>query len=294
MNRNYLRYRVGQWVSYGLSRRRSIWLAERLADLQCRWSARDRAIIRHNLQAVLGTPVPEGAPLVRDVFRHFGRYLVEFFNAHRGPAISVTVEGRDRIRPSSIVLSAHVGNWELGAILLRRLGLPVSIVVLPHRDPDVNQLFDRQRVGCGVRVLPLGPRITTHCLELLRDGWAIGIMGDRDFSANGIPVQLFGRMVRVPRGPAVLSLRSGLPVVPVFCVRERPWEFRLFIVEPFWPTRGLATSENIRALTQQYTTVIGRYVQRFPTQWLMFEPLGQALRQADTPWRAPVPQEAAP
>ena len=276
----FLQYRIGQWVSDGLPRRRALWLAEHLADRYWRRAGLDRSAVQANLGIILGRSVPDGSPLVREVFRNFARYLVEFFSADRDQRLSVTVEGYDwvsdvrRTRRGSIILSAHLGNWELGAILLRRLGLPMSVVVRPHGDPEVNRLFDRQRLRCGVGVVPLGGRTTSRCVELLRGGGALGILVDREFGRGGIPVSFFGRQATVPRGPAVLSLRTDAAVLPVLSIRETPGAFRLYIERPICPPQGPWTQTHVQALTQRYVNVIERYIKRFPSQWLMFESLG--------------------
>ena len=253
-------------------------VAERLADLRYAFSRADREAVHANLRFIQGEGmvVPE---MAREVFRNFGRYLVEFFNAHR-PQSPLVCEGAETLRQvipaahGSIVLTGHLGNWELGAIMLRRCGFPVSAVVLPHQHHAVNRLFDAQRIRCGVDVVPLGDHATARCLEVLRQGSVLGMVGDRTFRGEGIPVSFFGRRVVLPRGPALLSLRTGAPVIPVFFLREGPWRFRFHLESPIWPPQGSRRMGQVRALTQTYAEIIERYIRRFPTQWLMFQSIG--------------------
>jgi len=280
-------YRLAQWLNSRLPSRAAGWLAEQLADFQWRGSSLDRAAVRFNLTLVLGSPIEERSPLVREVFRNFARYLVEFLSAHRLREPSVALEGDEhlaqtfRANRGSIILSAHIGNWELGAMVFHRLGVPISIVVLPHQDPRVNQFFDHQRLRCGVDIVPLNGQATQRCLELLREGRSLGILGDREFGHHGVAVSFFGRQATVPRGPAILSLRTHAPVVPVFLIREGLWRFRLYIEPPIWPPERPYTEATVLALTQTYVTVIERYIRRFPSQWLMFQPLlGEPIRES--------------
>ena len=274
----YRLYRLAEWMYATLPSGVCLRLAERLADVQWRFSSVDRAAVRANLATVLGHPVAEDSPVVREVFRNFGRYLVEFFNAHRHQGSAVTIEGTEqiveRVAPNQgwIILSAHLGNWELGAMALSRLGCRVSVVALPHRDPRTNQLFDASRLRGGVQVVPRGLGATQRCLDLLRKGWALGIAGDREFGSNGITVSFFGRPATLPRGPALLSLRTGAPAVPVFLIREGLWRFRFHVEPPIWPD-GPQTHASVLALTQRYAHVIERAIRRCPSQWLMFQPI---------------------
>lgn len=275
----YALYRLAYLLANALPRSWSLHIATRLADSYWRRADQERRMIRDNLRLVLREPLTEWAPMVREVFRNFATYLAEFFIAHRLTAARIRLEGleetQERLRAHMpcIALSAHLGNWELGALLLRRAGLPMGAVALSHLNPRVNRLFDRQRLRGGVGVIPLGFRASTQCMTWLRNGGVLGIVGDRNFGRRGIPVRLFGRDVAMPPGPAMLSLRSGAPLVPIFLIREAPWCFRFYSEEAIVPPRGRWTSSQVTELTQRYTDVLAQYVRRFPSQWLMFQRL---------------------
>jgi KDO2-lipid IV(A) lauroyltransferase len=278
MSLKYLGYRCAQWLSETLPSESAFRVAERLADLQWRSSAKDRQAVQANLSLVLGTPTPESSPLVRDVFRNFGRYLVEFFSIHRMQQPEVIVEGYDHLAKAlephrgTIAMTGHVGNWEVAAVLLRRMGIPLSAIALPHDDPRMDRVFTQQRARCGVDTIPLGADAARRGVQRLRDGGLLGILGDREFFGHGLTVSLYGREVLFPRGPAVLSLRAQAPVVPTFLIREGPWKFRLCLEPPIWPTTTDGRLDrSIRRLTQMYADVLARYLRRFPDQWLMFQ-----------------------
>ena len=279
MSVTYLGYRLAQQLSTSLPRGVAFRCAEQLADLQWRWSSNDRAVVEANLSVLLGKPISAKAPLVRDVFRNFGRYIVEFFSVQRLPQPEVRVEGYDHLsealrrRQGGIALTAHVGNWEVGAALMHRMGLPMTAVALPHGDPRMDRLFNHQRERCGVQVIPLGRDAARRSLQSLREGRVLGLLGDREFSGNGIRVPFCGREVVFPRGPALLSLRSHVPAVPTFLIREGSWKFRLCLEPPIWPQTQEVTEASVRALTQAYAAIFEQYLKQFPDQWLMFQPM---------------------
>ena len=282
MTVNYVGYRLAQWLSLGLPPPVAFRCAEQLADVQWRRANDDRHAVQANLELVLGTSVPEGSPLVREVFRNFGRYLVEFFTIHRVREPEVHVEGYEHLMSAqhrnrgTILLTAHLGNWELGAVFIRRMGFPVAAVALPHEDPRMDRLFNRQRQRCGVHVIPLGKDATKRSLRSLRDGQMLGILGDRTFTEHGISMTFCNKNVVLPRGPATLSLRSQAPVVPTFVIREGRWKFRLCFEQPIEPQTHQTTDTSVRSLTQMYAAVTERFLKRFPDQWLIFQALGAA------------------
>ncbi|PIQ84529.1 MAG: hypothetical protein COV75_01795 [Candidatus Omnitrophica bacterium CG11_big_fil_rev_8_21_14_0_20_63_9] len=278
MSVDFARCWIAQALSCALPPRQALGLAEWLSDQQWQHSAVDREAVRWNLSRVCGQELSGDSPRVREVFRNFGRYLYEFFTMHRAqPAL--TVEGREHLQAAQalgrgvIILTGHLGNWELGAVVLARMGLGISAVALTHADPRVNRLFDRQRRRCGVEVIPLGGQAAKQSLQCLKAGRLLGVLGDREFLDGGLEVSMAGARTLLPRGPALLSVRSGAPVVPTFLLREAPGAFRLRCEAPIHPARAQDTERSVEQLTTAYAGVLGRYVQRYPEQWLMFQPI---------------------
>jgi KDO2-lipid IV(A) lauroyltransferase len=265
-------YRAIRQASLRLPAEAAFRLADRLGALWGRLARRDRAHVLRNL-SVLGRPQAEAA----DVFRNFGRYLVEFFTIHRVRRPDVAVEGLEHLRGAqqarrgTLVLTGHLGNWEVGAVVLRRMGFPMTVVALPHADRSMDALFNAQRRRCDLEIIPTGPSAARQALRQLRRGGLLGLLGDREFGSNGLPVPVAGASMVLPRGPALLSIRSGAPVLPVFLVREGLWRFRLCIEPPLWPA-ARDSEEAVPALMQAYAQVLGRYLSRFAEQWLMFQP----------------------
>lgn len=271
-------YRLAQRLSRRLPPAAAFRCAERVADLWACVAPRERAAIRGNLSLALGTPAPEAA-LVREVFRNFGRYLVEFFTIHQTPRPTVAIEGYEHLLEARrhgrgvVLLTGHLGNWELGAVLLRRLGFPVAVVALPHDDADMDRLFTRQRQRCGLEVIPVGRDAARRSLQRLREGCLLGLLGDREFGGHGVSVRAFRREMVLPRGPAILSLRARAPVLPVFLIREGRWAFRLCLEPALQPDDGPGGGSPVQHLIQRYARILERYVQRAPAQWLLFQPI---------------------
>jgi KDO2-lipid IV(A) lauroyltransferase len=284
MSAKYVGYRLAQWLSVRLATGDAFQWAEQLADFWWRWSANDRAAVQHNLSVILGAPTRGSAPLSREVFRNFGRYLVEFFTIHQVQHPQIHLEGYDHLisvqrhHRGIIILTGHLGNWEVGAVVLQRMGFPIAVVALPHDDPRMDRLFNRQRQRCGITVIPLGADAARRSLRSLREGFLLGLLGDREFSEHGLTLCVDGRKVTLPRGPATVSLRGEVPAVPTFLIREGLWKFRLCIEPPIWPQTWEVNEAAILTLTQSYAAVFERYLKRFPEQWLMFQPVTEVLQ----------------
>lgn len=278
MSASYVGWRISQWLGQWAPVSFLYRCAEDLADRQWRVCAADRRAVQANLTFALGAPVSEQSPVVREVFRNFARYLVEFFSIHRVQTPAVEVEGYGHLEAARrqgrgvIALTAHIGNWEMAAIVIRRMGLSVSAVALPHPDARTDRIFNDQRRRCGIEVIPLGHEAMHESLRCLREGRLLGVLGDQQFTRHGLSAMLCGRTVTLPSGPSLLCLRSRAPIVPTFLVREGAWKFRLCFEPPIWP-KPRGDGAIFQQLTQQYATTLERYLTRFPSQWLLFRPL---------------------
>lgn len=253
-----------------------------LSNLQFYFSFRDRKAVYNNLLSILG-PRNDLHALTQEVFRNFGRYLVEFFRMGKNVdrdfiKKNVTVEHLERLEDAlkknrgGIALTAHLGNWELGSVVTTLLGYPLFIIALPHKERPVNDLFNYQREVKGITVVPTYMAVR-RCYEELKNNKMIALAVDRDFSASGEVMDFLGKKTLIPKGAALFSLRTGAPMIPIFLIREKENQFRLIVCEPIEPPEemiGSSDNRGVLSLMKRYVAVIEEYIRRYPTQWLMF------------------------
>ena len=281
----YALYVAGYWACVLLPRRFCYAVARRFADLYSGRSPVDRESVRRNLSAVLERDPSDEE--VREVFRHFGMYLVDFFRFSRLTRAKVDrwirIEGLENMEAAlrkgkgAIGVTAHLGNYELAGAVLALLGFPVYAAVFIHQNSYVDAFFSRQRARVGVRVIPVQPNnfraLFETSLSALKQNGILALVGDRDFFDHGMELPFFGRTVKIPRGPAAFSLRTGAPIVPGFLVREND-SYRFVLEKPIEPIEGVPREEAARRMTQAYVEVMSRTIRRYPTQWYLFQELG--------------------
>jgi Kdo2-lipid IVA lauroyltransferase/acyltransferase len=168
-----------------------------------------------------------------------------------------------------IMLSAHIGNWELGGQALSLLRQPLMAVVLTHQNKKINDFFTRQRSVANMKPVEIGLSLR-KCYELLKKNGMLAVLGDRDFSKNGFVMPFFGKNALIPKGPAVFSRRLGAAIVPCFMIREKDDSFRLIMDPPMLPDMNEEEDLAIKKLTERCTATIESYVKRYPTQWYVF------------------------
>lgn len=277
----YIFYKIGCWVSTRLPLALSYRMACGLADIHYNMSHKDREAVINNLKVVLGGAYDEArlAATAREVFRNFAKYLVDFFRFSKiGPNYikeNVKMEGLENIDTALskgkgvIVLSAHIGNWELGGAALSLSGYPIAAVTLTHQNKKINDFFTRQRMLGGVRPIEIGLSLRS-CYSVLKNNGLLALLGDRDFSKNGIRIEFFGQSALIPKGPAALSYRMGSAIVPTFLIRDPDDSFKLIMEEPIFPNPGEPEEEAIVNLTRRYLAAIESCIRRYPAEWCVF------------------------
>jgi KDO2-lipid IV(A) lauroyltransferase len=140
----------------------------------------------------------------------------------------------------------------------------VNAVALSHENTKINRLFINQRIEKGIKVIPVGSAASQY-LSVLRQNQLIALLGDRVTLDTGIKVDFFKRPTVVPKGPAVLSLRTGAPIVPGFMVRLPDDRFNLVFEEPIDPANC-----TIKDIAHRIVSTLEKHIREYPSQWFLF------------------------
>ena len=213
------------------------------------------------------------------MFRNFAKYLVLFFR--------FALIDREYIKKNLqienlyfvdqglakgkgvIMISAHIGNWELAAITVALLDYPIGVAALPHRHKSVDNFFNSQREKKGVIVMPLG-KAARHCLRLLNENKIIALVGDRVFNSKGVLTDFFGLPAYLPEGAAAFSLKTGAPIIPAFLLRNPDDTFRFVFEKPIEIHLTNDKHKDLMRLMSACKLIFEDYIRRYPEQWFMF------------------------
>src|SRR5690606_25562782 len=183
-----------------------------------------------------------------------------------------TVEGLDALRAAversggALVLTGHLGNWEVGGAAVAARGLPIDVVAkgMANRRFQDELFAVRERLGMRVVEMRDAPR---EVLRALRGGRVAAIVGDQNAHRNAVFVPFFGRGAATARGPALFAIRTGVPVFVGFAIREPGGIQRYSIVlEPlaFEPTGD--ASRDVTGFASAYMAAVENAVRAHPEQ----------------------------
>ncbi len=248
----------------------------RLGDLLWWALPRRRAVALDNLPRVFGgeRPPAEIRRLGRRSFQHVGMNLVEacrYFLRPTHVMISrVRVEGLQHFQAAAahgrgvLVLTAHFGNWELLAAAHGLTGVPLSIVMRPLDHPLLEDLAARFRRRSGAELI-VKRQAVREVLTALRRQRMVGILLDQNATrAEGVFVPFFGSPASTSKGLALLALRTGAPVVPIFLRREPNGRHCMDVSAALPPP----ADGEITTYTSMFNRAIEAAIRRAPEQWL--------------------------
>jgi KDO2-lipid IV(A) lauroyltransferase len=173
----------------------------------------------------------------------------------------------------AILVSPHLGNWELGGLGLAELGYTINLLTFREPDEKVNELREAVRLERGINFIYVdrddsSPLAIIEAVNALRRNEVLAILGDRDGSSHTILIDFFGRPTNIPVGAAYLSLASGAPVIPVFVLMEENGRYATIMEEPIFFCGGHGEHGSaIRSGMERLLAVFERYIRAYPDQW---------------------------
>lgn len=282
---NYILYRIGKYLALCIPLKVAYAIAVFVSDLHYLSSSADRSAVWQNLKVIFPDKSDKEIwDIRRRMFRNFAKYLVDFFrfakidNEYIQKNIKIeNVHYFDETLKKgkgAVVLTAHLGNWELGGVVIALCGYPFWVVALSHKNKKVNDFFISQRQSKGIQVIPLG-NAGRQCFNLLKKNKLVALVGDRDFTEKGVKVDFFGKKTFLPLGPAFLSMKTQAPIITGFMLRNPDDTFTLTINKPIEidikePAVKPDKEENLLRIIDTYKVVLEDYIRKYPDQWYMF------------------------
>jgi KDO2-lipid IV(A) lauroyltransferase len=272
-----------------------------LARIYYRFRGKYLRAARANLSIILG--VPEDSRAAREtafamVCSHFDAWVDFLHFATRPPAESAllieSVVGFSHIVEARLagkgvlLLTGHLGNWEIGGLMLAEVRQPVHVVLVPDIFPGVERERRRLHARSGVTEIPVDRSFvpTLAVLRALRENAIVAMQGDRDFDNTGVGVPFFGKQAFFPRGPLRVAMASGAAVLPAFIVRMPDGRYRAIVEGPLPIETAGDRDTALRANLARYVAILERYVREYPDQWYCFYPFW------DDPSRRPAGPDA--
>ena len=229
-------------------------------------------------------------------------YMRYYYEAFRLPSLSeeqiharVRGVGHEQLREelaqsSAISALMHAGNWDLaGAWANLELG-SVHTIAEKLEPEELYEMFLDFRRGLGMTIYPLvkgGGALRRLEEDMKQPGCFVPLLADRDLTASGVEVTVASEPTLVAAGPALLAIRTGRPIVPIFSSYERlegerakqagtRWGMRLDFCPPIYASTNADSpadeqAEDIARISQEWVSALEPFLKAHLDDWHMLQ-----------------------
>jgi lauroyl/myristoyl acyltransferase len=260
-------------------------LAAVMAGLYLRFQPRRVEVVLQNFLPVLGNDRTAVEKAVRAAHRNFAAKLVDLWRVEGGEEVKnwltndselEIIRAARRRGKGALFITLHLGNWEHGGLLLKQLGIRLTILSLAEPDDGLTEMRNAARARYGVDTLIIGEGdfAFVEVIKQLQAGADLALSLDRPPERGvGVHIEFFGRPFEASLAAAELARASGCALIGVTIVR-RPNGFAVKVLPEFtYDRKALGNREARRELTQQILRAFEPEIRDNIQQWYQFTPI---------------------
>lgn len=237
--------------------------------------------IEENFRLALGLPPKEARRLARRVFFEYGRHVIDVWRLRSeafAPRITSLEEDAAilararRAGRGFLLVTGHVGNWEMGAVTLRGHGLTPAVVGQPELDPNVQEMRHALRTRLGVESIDIGSSASTafRVRASIDAGRAVALLVDRAYPEDRVVVPFFGRPTPFLRTPALLARFCGCEILPGFFLRSPDGSYFNVWGRPVAADPSASPGDDALRVMSSVAADLEAVVRAHPVQWFNF------------------------
>lgn len=258
---------------------------EKIAMFVFRFSKKHRERALSNLELAFPEMSPEERlDLAKRCFLHFGRVFADFLRSSARtdeeviascPIVNKDIIDAELAKGRGVIMiTGHFGNWERAAHRMVAAGYKLSVVARDANDSDLNQSVMRIREKQGITVLPRG-KAARGILSLLKANELVAILPDQN--SNDLFIPFFGKPCGTVTGPSAMAVKTGAPMVPLYCTRVGPGQYEAKVYPPLVPVEGF---DPVEGMTRAINNSLEAAIREKPEQWLWFHNRWKSARRA--------------
>lgn len=203
-------------------------------------------------------------------WQHFGSIIGELPHWHDMPRD----EFLDRVkiinpqnipRSKALIISGHIGNWELISKIAKEYGIDLSLVYRPSNNHYANRLINKIRGSYDVSLIPKGVAGVREVVKDLKNNKVIGLMVDQKMS-DGISVPFFKKDVMTTALPATLALKYGAPIVMTKIIKTGDARYNAEFCKPL----EITPQDTKYSIMKEVNAALEEWIKESPEQWFWF------------------------
>jgi len=166
----------------------------------------------------------------------------------------------------AILVTGHFGSWELMGAAISEAGYPIDFLVGEQHNILIDNVMNGYRELMGIGIIKMGVA-AKGVIKALKGNRFVAMLSDQDAGGDGTIVNFFEMPASTPKGPAAFAIKVGAPIIVGYTVREKGNIHKVKVEEPIFLETTSNKEEDIRKLTQIYTSMLENYIRRYPDHW---------------------------
>ncbi len=276
-------FEAGAWLARWLPLRVTRALASFAGLLYALTHPARVAVVRDNLR-LLDSHLDDRS--ARQVYCEFGKTLADYFYIgtrppERAAGIISRMDGHahlEKIRSlgkGALIVTGHLGLFELGGLLMARSGFPSAALTLPEPSSALTEWRARFRRRWAVETIEIGSDgfAFLKIAERLRQGTFVATLIDRPHPSENTTVSFPHGRARFSAGIFLLAAHCEVPVLPATMVRQKDGAYHAQVHPPIFIQERETRAETLRYYSQQVADLFLPVLGAYPEQWYQFVPL---------------------
>ncbi len=255
-------------------------LAIVLADIYFAAASRRRGVTCDNVRrSGVASDETEVRRIAKESFRHFACLVIESL---KSDAYLTAGSWRERIeldvapetlalleKPDQglILISGHLGNWEIAAQVISYLK-PVVGITRDMNNPYVDKLMKERKPRNNFKLTPKHDADMGRLLTTLKEGNVLALLIDQHARKGGMMIDFFGTPASTHTSHAMLHLITKIPLCFGYCVKTGPMQFTFKALPPITFERTGKRDDDVRAILEKLTRELEAAIRDYPEQYL--------------------------
>jgi KDO2-lipid IV(A) lauroyltransferase len=245
-----------------------------------------RLALRENLEVVTAKTGRKLDALCRENFTNFSRMLADYFYCSGATPAKINAlleewRGYQNLLDAraagkgGILVTAHLGNWELGGMLLAVRDLPMTVLTLKEPSSALTRWREEYRRRLGIKTIEVGEDkfAFVEIVKTLRRNEFVAMLIDRPYLNSGTKINFFGQETLFSSAPALLWQHTGAAVLPAFVLKNESGKYLSFVDPPVALEARSDPAEALRHNTQQIASIFEKIIRAHPSQWYNYVPI---------------------
>ena len=222
-------------------------------------------------------PENEINQIVRKCYQHFGMVLMDLFrtpnfkNKNIQNIVDIDSSDLELLTQESggIIITGHIGNWELMLPIFGINHIPLSVVVQFQRNKGAQKFFNEIRQFHGSNTILKGIE-SKVLLNEIQNGKYLGLASDQNAGKKGVMVPFFGKDTSIPKGAGVFKLKSKAPMFFCYCIADENRKYKLFVEKLGNEFEQIESKNKVEEICKLIASDLENIIRKYPEQYFWF------------------------